>query len=144
MIMSHSSHGVQDQGLRLKKWNKDLRDTHMTQRKQSLDLSLHRSPVKKKALILWYGGWRLPTLKPLPSTKMIVFFRVMLLKGCTGAGCLPQLDPDTHTESAVPLYGLCKGREPKQLWPFSQWKGPGNVESNRSPCQKSVWFIHGL
>lgn len=95
--------------------------------------------TQQKAFCLWYGGWCLQTLQPpLPQRlrEDLLVFRVMLLKGYIGAGCLPQLGPDTHTKSVVPLYGLCEGREPKQLCPFLQWKRPANVKSKRS-CPKA-------
>lgn len=73
--------------------------------------------------IMTYSGWCLQTPQPPLQQRLkedLIVFRVMLLKGYTGPGCLPQLDLDIHTKTAVPLYGLCEGKEPTQLSPFLQ------------------------
>lgn len=103
-------------------------------KKTSIFLSLSESFLN----MIWWLMSASPQ-PPLPQRlrEDLLVFRVMLLKGYIGAGCLPRQNPDAHTKTVVPLYGLCEGREPKQLCPFLQWKRPANVKSKRSPCWKA-------
>ena len=83
-------------------------------------------------------------LLPQRLREDLLVFRVMLLKGYTADGCLPQFNPDVHTETVVPLYGLCEGREPKQTLPVKAMKNVGKCEKLKTCLSESVQFIHGL
>lgn len=71
-------------------------------------------------MIWWLMSSSTTATLPQRLREDLLVFRVMLLRGYIGVGCLPLLDPDTQTKTVVPLYGLCEDREPKQLGPFLQ------------------------
>lgn len=87
--------------------------------------SFFSASSKSSLIMIW---WLLSSnTKATPATKInrwsASLVSCYLKATLVLAACLPQLDPDTHTKTVVPLYGLCEAREPKQLCPFLQEKG---------------------